>query len=60
MEEPLRIIAATQGSYILNDTSEFTGSFDGIVVLEDTIISSIIIDGAYREERRVAVLLEAS
>jgi hypothetical protein len=45
MEEPLKIIAATQGSFVLNDTSEFTGNFDAIVVLEDTIFNKIEIDG---------------
>lgn len=41
MEEPLKIIAATQGTFILNDTSEITGQFDGFVALEDTIFESI-------------------
>lgn len=41
MEEPLKIIAATQGTFILNDTSEITGNFDGFVVLEDTVFDSI-------------------
>jgi len=45
MEEPLKIIAATQGTFVLNDTSEFTGNFDAIVVLEDTVFNKIEIDG---------------
>jgi hypothetical protein len=42
MEEPLKIIAATQGTFILNDTSEISGNFDGFVALEDTVFDSII------------------
>lgn len=44
MENDLRIISGGAGSFVLNDTSEFTGNFDAIVVLEDTIIDSIKID----------------
>jgi hypothetical protein len=44
MENDLRIISGGAGSFVLNDTSEFTGNFDAIVVLEDTIISSIKIE----------------
>lgn len=35
------ILIAGQGTYILNDTSEFTGNFDAIVVLEETVFNSI-------------------
>jgi hypothetical protein len=41
MEEPLKIMAATQGTFILNDSTEIVGKFDGFVVLEDTIFESI-------------------
>lgn len=44
MENDLRIISGGAGSFVLNDTSEFIGNFDAIVVLEDTIIDSIKID----------------
>lgn len=44
MENDLRIISGGAGSYVLNDTSEFTGNFDAIVILEDTTIDSIKID----------------
>lgn len=41
MEEPLKIIAGTQGTYILNDATTYLGYIDGLVALEDTIIASI-------------------
>lgn len=39
------ILIAGQGTYILNDTTEFTGNFDAIVVLEDTVFTTIKIAG---------------
>jgi len=41
MEEPLKIIAATQGTFILNDSTEIAGNFDGFVALEDAIFEFI-------------------
>ena len=38
------ILIAGQGTYILNDTTEFAGNFDAIVVLEDTVFNSIKIE----------------
>lgn len=35
------ILIAGQGTYILNNTSEYTGNFDAIVVLEDTVFNLI-------------------
>ena len=35
------ILAAAQGSFVVNDTDEETRSFDGILVLEDTVFASI-------------------
>lgn len=35
------ILAASQGSFVVNDTDEETRSFDGILVLEDTVFASI-------------------
>lgn len=45
MEEPLKIIAATQGTFILNDNTVLSGHFDGFVTLEDTIFEYIELDG---------------
>jgi hypothetical protein len=39
------ILIAGQGTFILNNTTEFTGNFDAIVVLEDTVFNSIKIAG---------------
>lgn len=39
------ILIAGQGTYILNNTSDFTGNFDAIVVLEDTVFYGIKIGG---------------
>jgi hypothetical protein len=39
------ILIAGQGTYILNNTTEFTGNFDAIVVLEDTVFNLIKIAG---------------
>jgi hypothetical protein len=40
------ITAALQGTKIVNDTDELTQDFDTIVVLEDTVFSSIKIGGS--------------
>jgi hypothetical protein len=39
------ILIAGQGTFILNNTTEFTGNFDAIVVLENTVFNSIKIAG---------------
>lgn len=44
MENDLRIISGGAGTFVLNDTTEFIGNFDAIVILEDTIIFQIEID----------------
>lgn len=40
------ILIAGQGTYILNNTTTFTGNFDAIVVLEDTVFNTIKTGGA--------------
>jgi hypothetical protein len=37
--QPLTLIAAMQGTYIINDTDAWTGKCDGIYTLEDTVFS---------------------
>ena len=44
-EEPIKIIAAAQGTFILNNTTAITGKFDGLVILEETIIEYLEING---------------
>lgn len=39
-------IAGNLGTYIVNNTTEVTKTIDAIVVLEDTIFSSIKVEGA--------------
>ena len=39
------LMAVKQGSYIVNDTTEAIKTFDTILVLEDTVFSSIKIGG---------------
>ncbi len=39
------LMAVTQGSYIVNDTTEATKTHDTILVLEDTVFTSIKIGG---------------
>lgn len=34
-------LVANQGTYILNNTSEYTGTIDAIVVLENTVFNTI-------------------
>ena len=41
----MEVVSGSQGTYVVNDTTEFTGIFDAIVVLEDTVFSSIKIAG---------------
>ena len=37
--QPLTILAAMQGSYIINDTTAWTGTCDAVYVLEDTVFN---------------------
>lgn len=39
--QPLTILAAMQGSYIINDTTQWSGKCDAIYVLEDTVFETI-------------------
>ena len=39
------VVAASQGTFIVNNTTEKTILHDAIVVLEDTVFESIKIDG---------------
>ena len=39
--QPLTILAAMQGSYIINDTTAWTGKCDAIYVLEDAVFETI-------------------
>ena len=41
MSLALEVMSASQGSLVVNDTTEKTAVFDGILVLEDTVFSSI-------------------
>lgn len=40
------VLTAQQGTLIVNTTAEQTLNFDGIFILEDTIFSSIKLDGS--------------
>ncbi len=37
--QPLTILAAMQGTYVINNTSAWTGECDGVYVLTDTVFS---------------------
>ena len=39
--QPLYIMSALQGSYIINDANTWNGKADGIYVLEDTVFNTI-------------------
>lgn len=39
--QPLYIMSALQGSYIINDTDAWTGKCDAVYVLEDTVIATL-------------------
>lgn len=39
------ILVASQGTYIVNDTTEETRAFDGLLVLEDTVFTSLKVGG---------------
>jgi hypothetical protein len=45
MEAHLATISLAQGSYIVNDTTESTKSFDCLQVLEDTVFTSLKVGG---------------
>lgn len=38
-------LVANNGTFILNNTDEYTGSIDAIVVLEDTVFNAVKIAG---------------
>jgi hypothetical protein len=38
-------LVANNGTFILNNTSEYTGKIDAIVVLEDTVFNAVKIEG---------------
>jgi hypothetical protein len=38
-------LVANNGTFILNNTTEYTGSIDAIVVLEDTVFNAVRIAG---------------
>lgn len=38
-------LVANNGTFILNNTTEYTGNIDAIVVLEDTVFNKIEIEG---------------
>jgi hypothetical protein len=38
-------LVANNGTFILNNTTEYTGSIDAIVVLEDTVFNAVKIAG---------------
>lgn len=40
--QPLTILAAMQGSYIINDTTLWRGKCDAIYVLEDTVFEAFL------------------
>lgn len=45
MSTAIEIISASQGTFVVNNTTEKTISHDGILVLEDTVFSSIKVSG---------------
>lgn len=45
MSRMMEVVSGSQGTYVVNDTTEVTAVFDAIVVLEDTVFSSIKIGG---------------
>jgi predicted methyltransferase len=45
MSTALDVMAASQGSYVVNDTTELTKDFDAIMTLEDTVFTSLKIGG---------------
>lgn len=55
MQEPLlQTIAAAQGTFIVNNTSEKTVDFDALQVCEDTVISSLKIGGVEKKTEYIA------
>ena len=39
-------LVASQGVFIVNDTTEKTAVFDGLLVLEDTVVASLKVAGS--------------
>jgi hypothetical protein len=54
MASPQEIMSAFQGSFIVNDAIEKTIIIDAIVVLEDTVFSSIKIAGVDEKANYIA------
>lgn len=38
-------LVANRGTFILNNTTEYTGKIDAIVILEDTVFNTIKVNG---------------
>jgi hypothetical protein len=45
MSNPLSVLAAQQGTFLINDQRECIMSFDSVIVLQAAIITSLKIDG---------------
>ena len=43
-------MALQNGTYVVNDTTEFTASIDAIYVAEDSVFTSIKVDGGDRKD----------
>jgi len=39
--QPLTILAAMQGTFIINDTNTWTGKCDGVYTLSDTVFNTL-------------------
>ena len=39
--QPLTILAAMQGTYVINDTDTWTGKCDGVYTLTDTVFNTL-------------------
>lgn len=52
--QPLTILAAMQGSYIINDTTSWTGKCDAVYTLEDTVFSVLTDSDAGTKDTYIA------
>jgi hypothetical protein len=56
MSQPsLDKLVALRGTYIINNTAEVTTTIYGVLVLEDTVIASLEVDGADVKADYIAV-----
>jgi hypothetical protein len=57
--QPLTILAAMQGTYVINDTTAWTGKCDGVYTLTDTVFSVLTDSDANDKDEYISTAANA-